>query len=120
MISDDNHVNDISIAKSDLGSGSELSVDPQTKNNSEGITAEGRRIFDIQFLIQQLKTFGAHKSPYACSSTNMAFVKEYRRGLYSELQFKCNMCGAMEILKSDNTTNLKNMSVNEAMVRMSK
>lgn len=77
----------------------------------------GRRIFDVAFLIKQLKTFGNHTSPFGCNACNMCFKKEFRRGLNSVLLFKCNMCGAIEKVFSE-PSDAEDMDVNSAAVRI--
>jgi hypothetical protein len=65
-------------------------------------TIEGRRIFDVAFLVEQLKTFGYHSEGlFGCSGNNMSFQKEIRRGSCFELVFKCDMCHKVEKLFSE-------------------
>jgi hypothetical protein len=65
-------------------------------------TIEGRRIFDVAFLVEQLKTFGHHSEGlFGCSGKNMSFQKEIRRGSCFELVFKCDMCHKVEKLFSE-------------------
>ena len=63
---------------------------------------EGRRIFDVKFLIEQLQNFGCHKNGrFGCSSRNMVFTHEIRKGFSVELYFKCNFCSFKEVIKSE-------------------
>ncbi|KAK4882289.1 hypothetical protein RN001_005608 [Aquatica leii] len=62
----------------DIGKDTSLLIGKDKKDNNRDIKIEGRRIFEIHFLIQQLKKFGAHESSYGCNVTNMAFLKELR------------------------------------------
>jgi hypothetical protein len=65
-------------------------------------TIEGRRIFDVAFLVEQLKTFGHHSEGlFGCNGNNMSFQKEIRRGSCFELVFKCDMCHKVEKLFSE-------------------
>ncbi|KAI4455257.1 hypothetical protein MML48_9g00016404 [Holotrichia oblita] len=75
---------------------------------------EGRRMFDVKYLVQQLQNFGDHEK-YGCSSKNMVFIKEIRKGFSTSLLFQCSMCNQNEAIESD-TKNDEVMSVNDAMV----
>ncbi len=77
---------------------------------------EGRRIFDVNFLVKQMQSFGQHGSnKFHCTSKNMKFVKEVRRGFEVELHFKCNFCNSMEIIRSEQPESDQS-TTNEAMV----
>lgn len=52
----------------------------------------GKRIVDIQHLLDQLRILDSHDLKYNCSFRNLNLIQEKRFGLSSKLHFKCNMC----------------------------
>lgn len=58
----------------------------------DNIKLEGRRIIDLLFFMDQIKTISNHNSAFACTIDNLQFVKEVQYGLYSDFIMQCNMC----------------------------
>lgn len=70
----------------------------------------------MQFLIQQLENFGNHDN-FGCTSKNMIFNHEIRKGFDSTLFFKCSMCNIVEKISSERSESEQTMMpINDAVV----
>lgn len=69
-------------------------------NYCERIELEGRRIVDVQHFIDSLIMISNHAPQFGCSLQNLKIIKETKRGLASKITFKCNMCMAIETIKT--------------------
>ncbi|KAF2898422.1 hypothetical protein ILUMI_07747 [Ignelater luminosus] len=75
----------------------------------------GRRMVDIQHLLDQLSILDSHDSKYNCSFKNLNFIQEKRLSLSSKLCFKCNMC-LNEFYVELNKSQSSQMDINTSVV----
>ncbi|KAF2885644.1 hypothetical protein ILUMI_20529 [Ignelater luminosus] len=69
----------------------------EIKNRSaKEIVLEGKRVVDIQYFLNSLKSIGNHAPWMECSLNNMEITGENRNGLNSQLTFKCNMLNLIQ------------------------
>lgn len=83
-------------------------------NETDCFESTGRRIVNIPFFFQKLKTISNH-GPLGCTVENLDIIKEQRKGLISIFTVACNMCNAKFSLPTD-TTSKQVMDVNTAAV----
>ncbi|CAH2088998.1 unnamed protein product [Euphydryas editha] len=79
------------------------------------VVIEGRRIIDIQFFIDQIKTLNNHNTATGCTFDNLNIIKERKDSLKSSFTFLCNMCNMQFQLFSTQSSAAK-MDVNQGAV----
>ena len=66
---------------------------PLDPNRIQESLPEGRRIVDISFMWNEIhRTFDNHARGIECQFKDWKLIKSYRRGLMTQLFFKCQMC----------------------------
>ncbi|XP_063229291.1 uncharacterized protein LOC134534727 isoform X1 [Bacillus rossius redtenbacheri] len=87
---------------------------PKKTFSSESSTfpIQGRRLFDVDFLFKEMSRISQHNKVFQCSFENMRLIKEHKNGMISKFDFKCNMCGTVEsIFSEDPQTNKVNCNM---------
>lgn len=74
---------------------------------------EGRRIIDVRYVFETIQSIKHLR--FDCTFRDLKFSKETRSGFFSSFYFVCKMCGAQEIVKSENPDS-QIVDVNMAMV----
>ncbi|KAL4104493.1 hypothetical protein QTP88_019789 [Uroleucon formosanum] len=74
---------------------------------------EGRRIIDVRYVFETIQSIKHLR--FDCTFRDLKFSKETRSGFFSLFYFVCKICGAQEIVKSENP-NSQIVNVNMAMV----
>lgn len=74
---------------------------------------QGRRFVDIGHIFKSIQCI-RHEG-FDCTFSNLYFVKENRKGYFSQFIFKCKMCCKIEVISSEpeNTSTIK---INTAIV----
>lgn len=75
--------------------------DPSTDDHIQLDYLEGRRIVDISFFFDQLKSLSNHAPQFSCTLNNLSVKSEIVRGLCSGFMFVCNMCGYSKVVWTD-------------------
>ncbi|GLV39287.1 hypothetical protein CBL_06338 [Carabus blaptoides fortunei] len=88
-------------------------IELEERGKKENPMFEGRRIFDVKYLFEQLSEINNHQ-PFSCGINEMQAIKEIRHGYYSEFYLKCSMCNKTSKLCSENRNKC---NVNLDMVR---
>ncbi|XP_045455750.1 uncharacterized protein LOC123665502 [Melitaea cinxia] len=74
----------------------------------------GRRIVDINFLLEELQKKGSHSDLFDCKSNYFHLVGEKRLGLTSVFKFQCRMCKKICLIHSEDTNNTEQVNLNIA------
>lgn len=87
-------------------------LDLNQNGNLVDVKLEGRRIVDINYIFNSIKSF-LH-DPFGCTFKNLIFTHEIRNGYISSFYFKCNFCNQKEVIHSEDPNN--RMNINTAIV----
>lgn len=85
-----------------------LSLDLNQSCNLADVKLEGRRIVDINYIFNTIKSFS---HPFGCTFKNLIFTHEIRNGCISSFYFKCNFCNQIEVIHSEDPANKFNTNL---------
>lgn len=74
----------------------------------------GRRIVDINFLLQELQEKARHSNLFDCKISSFRLISEKRIGLTSVFKFQCGMCQETCLINSEDTKNTERVNLNIA------
>lgn len=86
----------------------------EEKMSDEFHPITGRRIVDINFLLEELQKKGSHSELFDCKSNYFRLVGEKRLGLTSVFKFQCRMCKKICLIHSEDTNNTEQVNLNIA------
>ena len=88
----------------------ELIVEPSNETE-RGIDLTGRRIIDINFFLNELKSLNNH-SMLGCNLNDIIVVSETKHGFRSSFRFECKMCRHKKTIWSEETVKgVKNVNI---------
>lgn len=74
----------------------------------------GRRIIDINYVLQELQEKARHNGLFNCTLGNFRLISEKRRGLLSVFRFECNMCKQGCLINSEDQNDKEQVNINIA------
>lgn len=92
----------------------QIETEETDTENFEDKNIGGRRIVDIMYLLQELKSLNDH-NPFTCNFSHMQLISEKRNGLRCSLKFKCKMCHLEKVIWTEGIEK-DSMDINKAAV----
>lgn len=88
------------------------------KEEQENVVSsiKGRRIINIMHFFYKLKDISNHNNLFGCGFQRLSLVGEKRTGFIFQLKIKCDMCGLLFLIDSDDRNSVENIDTNTAAV----